>query len=99
MALIGSNPALLYYQRNDASNAMTDVYLSILTEGRHFETLKLNAESSDWAATKGDMKYSTIQSSFGDYITLAANGNSLVAVRTDGRQGVARIYAMVIGTQ
>jgi len=99
MALIGSSPALLYYQRNDASNATTDVYLSILTAGKHFETMKLNTESSDWAATKADMKYAPIQRVFGDYITLATDGNSLVAAWTDGRQGVPRIYARVIGTQ
>jgi hypothetical protein len=99
MARIGRSPALLYYQRNDATNAMTDVYLSILTEGIHFETLKLNTESSDWAATKGDMKYAPIQRVFGDYITLATDGSSLVAAWTDGRQGVPRIYARVIGTK
>ena len=99
MALIGSSPALFYYQRNDASNATTDVYLSILTAGKHFETMKLNTESSDWAATKADMKYAPIQRVFGDYITLATDGNSLVAAWTDGRQGVPRIYARVIGTQ
>jgi hypothetical protein len=99
MTLIGKSPALLYYQRNDASNAITDVYLSILTEGIHFETLKLNTESSDWAATKADMKYAPIQRVFGDYITLATDGNSLVAAWTDGRQGVPRIYARVIGTR
>jgi hypothetical protein len=99
MTLIGKSPALLYYQRNDVSNTMTDVYLSILTEGKHFETMKLNTESSDWATTKGDMKYAPIQRVFGDYITLATDGNSLVAAWTDGRQGVPRIYARVIGTK
>jgi hypothetical protein len=99
MALIGRSPALLYYERNDANNTMTDVYLSILTEGKHFETMKLNTESSDWATTKGDMKYAPIQRVFGDYITLATDGTSLVAAWTDGRQGVPRIYARVIGTK
>lgn len=99
MALIGRSPALLYYERNDASNTMTDVYLSILTEGKEFETMKLNTESSDWATTKGDMKYAPIQRVFGDYITLATDGTSLVAAWTDGRQGVPRIYARVIGTK
>ena len=99
MALIGGSPALLYYKRNDARNATTDVYLSILNEGKHFETLKLNTESSDWALTKGDMKYAPIQRVFGDYITLATDGNSLVAAWTDGRHEVPRIYARVIGTQ
>jgi hypothetical protein len=99
MTLIGKSPALLYYQRIDVSNAMTDVYLSILTEGKHFETMKLNTQSSDWATTKADMKYAPIQRVFGDYITLATDGNSLVAAWTDGRQGVPRIYSRVIETK
>jgi hypothetical protein len=99
MALIGRSPALLYYERNDASNTQTDVYLSILTEGKEFEIMKLNTESSDWATTKGDMKYAPIQRVFGDYITLATDGTSLVAAWTDGRQGVPRIYARVITTK
>ena len=99
MVPVGRSLALLFYERNDASNAMTDVYLSILTEQEHFETMKLNTESSDWAATKGDMKYAPIQRVFGDYITLATDGNSLVAAWTDGRQGVPRIYARVIETK
>ena len=99
MALIGGRPALLYYNRDDVKSATTDVNLSILTKGIHFETLKLNTESSDWAATKADMKYAPIQRVFGDYITLATDGSSLVAAWTDGRQGVPRIYARVIRTK
>jgi hypothetical protein len=99
MALIGGRPALLYYNRDDVKSATTDVNLSILSEGIHFETLKLNTESSDWAATKADMKYAPIQRVFGDYITLATDGSSLVAAWTDGRQGVPRIYARVIRTK
>ena len=99
MALLDGSPALLYYKRNDASNTTTDVYLSILSEGKHFETIKLNTESSDWAMTKGDVKYAPIQRVFGDYITLATDGKSLLAVWTDGRQGLPRIYARVIGTK
>ena len=98
MALIGKSPALLYYHRNDATTTTTDVYLSILSKASQFETLKLNTESSDWALTKGDMKHAPIQRVFGDYITLATDGNSLVAAWTDGRQGVPRIYARVIGS-
>lgn len=97
MALIGGRPALLYYQRNDVSDAITDVYLSILTERNHFESMKLNTESSDWAATKGDMKYAPIQRIFGDYISLASDGRSLAAAWTDGRQGMPRIYARIVG--
>ncbi len=41
---------------NDASSTITDVYLSILSEGGHFESFKLNTVSSDWATTKGDEK-------------------------------------------
>ncbi|MCI0486243.1 MAG: glycoside hydrolase [Blastocatellia bacterium] len=96
MAIIGRSPALLYYKRNDASSTITDVYLSILSEGEHFESLKLNTVSSDWATTKGDKKYAPIQRIFGDYITLASDGNILVAAWTDGREGAPRIYARVI---
>lgn len=97
MARVGGSPALLYYQRNDASNTMTDVYLSILVDGKRFESMKLNTASSDWAATKADMKYAPMQRVFGDYITLASDGRSLAAVWTDGRQGVPRIYARMVG--
>ena len=99
LAIVRKGPALLYYSRNDARVTTTDVYLSLVSKGRQSETLKLNTASSDWAATKGDMKYAPIQRIYGDYITLAGDGNSLVGAWTDGREGVPRIYARVIGTK
>ncbi|MEK6405688.1 MAG: sialidase family protein [Acidobacteriota bacterium] len=99
MAVVGKKPALLYYNRSDANSTLTDVYVSVLSEGKHFESFKLNTVSSDWATTKGDMKHAPIQRIFGDYITLAAHGNRLVATWTDGRSGLPRIYARVIDVQ
>ncbi|MEK6323909.1 MAG: sialidase family protein [Acidobacteriota bacterium] len=99
MAGVGKKPALFYYNRSDANSTVTDVYISILSEGKHFESVKLNTVSSDWATTKGDVKHAPIQRIFGDYITLAAHGNRLVATWTDGRSGLPRIYARVIEVQ
>ncbi|GEM_PF-2097401 len=99
VAAVGSKPAVLYYdRRNDPDGALTDVYLSILDEGAKFQDLKLNTVSTDWTKTPGDKQYAPIQRNFGDYISLATDGNSLVAAWTDGRQGMPRIYARVIGT-
>jgi hypothetical protein len=100
VAMVGSRPAILYYdRRNGPDSALTDVYLSILGKGTKFEDIKLNSVSTDWTKTPGDKQYAPIQRNFGDYITLASDGNSLAAAWTDGRQGVPRIYARVIGTQ
>ncbi len=96
MAVVRRSPAHLFYRRNGANSTITDVYVSILSEARRFESFKLNTVSSDWATTKGDEKYAPIQRIFGDYITLASNDNVLVATWTDGRHGSSRIYARVI---
>jgi hypothetical protein len=99
MAAAVGNPALLYYSRKDADRTITDVFLSVLSEAGRVERVQLNTASSDWATTKGDGKYAPIQRIYGDYITLASDGNALVAAWTDGRRGEPRIYARVIETR
>jgi hypothetical protein len=97
VAAIGSIPAVLYYdRRDDPDGALTDVYLSILDEGAKFQDLKLNAVSTDWTKTPGDKQYAPIQRNFGDYISLASDGDLLAAAWTDGRGGVPRIYMRTI---
>ncbi len=99
MAVAVGNPALLYYSRKSADSTITDVRLSVLSEGGPIESAELNTVSSDWATTKGDQKYAPIQRIYGDYITLASDGHTMVAAWTDGRYGMPRIYARVIETQ
>jgi len=99
MAVAGGNLAFLNYGRAGGDSTVTDVYLSLISEGERLEVTKLNTASSDWAATQGDEKYAPIQRIYGDYITLASDGKNLVAAWTDGRTGVPRIYARVIEFQ
>ena len=96
VAMIGSRPAILYYdRRSEPDSALTDVYLSILHQAK-FEDIKLNTVSTDWTKTPGDKQYAPIQRNFGDYITLASDGRLLAAAWTDGRNGVPRIYVRSI---
>ncbi len=94
---VGSKLAVLYYdQRNDSDRLLTDVYLTILDEGAEFQDLKLNTVSTDWTKTPGDKQYAPIQRNFGDYISLASDGDLLAAAWTDGRGGVPRTYVRTI---
>jgi len=96
-AAVGSKPAVLYYdRRDDPDGALTDVYLSIFDGGVEFQDLKLNTVSTDWTKTTGDKQYAPIQRNFGDYISLASDGDVLAAAWTDGRGGVPRIYVRTI---
>jgi hypothetical protein len=97
VTIAGSKPAVLYYdRRGDPDGALTDVYLSIVGEGTKFEDFKLNTVSADWTKTPGDKQYAPIQRNFGDYISLASDGDVLAAAWTDGRSGVPRICVRTI---
>ena len=97
VAAVGSKPAVLYYDRRDhLDGALTDVYISIFDEGAKSQDLKLNTVSTDWTKTPGDKQYAPIQRNFGDYISLASDGDLLAAAWTDGRSGVPRIYLRTI---
>ncbi|MCK4647146.1 MAG: hypothetical protein KAU46_12910, partial [Candidatus Aminicenantes bacterium] len=97
LSMAGSRPAILYYdRRNNPNNSLTDVYLSVLVERVSFQDLKINTISTDWTKACGDKKYAMIQRNFGDYITLACKGSTLVATWTDARSGATRIYARTI---
>ncbi len=97
IALLGRQPAILYYdRRHSPATAMTDVFLSLGIEGGSFADRKLNSVSTDWLKTPGDKEHAPIQRNFGDYISLAAHGRRAVAVWTDGRSGAPRIWSRVI---
>ena len=97
LAMAGSRPAVLYYdRRNNLNTSLTDVYLSVLVEKSHFRDLKVNTVSTDWTKAPGDRKYAMIQRNFGDYITLTPHDHLLVATWTDARSGASRIYARTI---
>ena len=97
LAMAGSRPAVLYYdRRNNLNTSLTDAYLSVLIEGLRFQDFKINTISTDWTKAPGDKKYAPIQRNFGDYITLASHDNLLVATWTDARSGATRIYARTI---
>jgi hypothetical protein len=100
IAMAGSKPAVLYYdRRNNPDESLTDVYLSLFKEGTKFEDIKLNTISTDWEKTLGDKEYAPVQRNFGDYITLTSNGKLMVAAWTDGRSGVPRVYVRTIEIQ
>lgn len=97
LAMAGSRPAILYYdRRNNPRAPLTDVYLSILIEGLRFQDFKINTICTDWTKAPGDRKYAPIQRNFGDYITLASHDHLLVATWTDARSGPSKIYARTI---
>lgn len=95
---IGKYPAILYYDRRACKSeecAITDIYLSVLNDEK-WSDFKINTESTDWQFVPGDEKYAPIQRNFGDYITLASDGDKLIAVWTDGRKGNTQIYSRII---
>jgi len=97
LAMAGSRPAILYYdRRNNPHTSLTDVYLSVLVEELYFRDAKINTVSTDWTKAPGDKKYAPIQRNFGDYITLASHDHLFVATWTDARSGASRIYARTI---
>lgn len=96
IAIIEGKPAALYYYRENPASTLTDVYVSIWEDKSNFQNIKLNSASSDWAKVPGDKEYAPVQRNFGDYITLASDNRTLVAVWTDGRDGRARIYSRVL---
>jgi len=96
LAVVGHTPAVLHYSRPDTDGTITDVTVTLLHEGRPAEDRRLSTEGSDWATTRGDMEYAPFQRIYGDYITLASDGRSLVAAWTDGRLGVPRIHSRVL---
>ena len=97
LAMSGSRPAVLYYdRRNNPHTSLTDVYLSVLVEELYFRDAKINTVNTDWTKAPGDRKYAPIQRNFGDYITLASHHHLLVATWTDARSGPSRIYARTI---
>lgn len=97
LAMDGSRPAVLYYdRRNNPHTSFTDVFLSVLVGELYFRDAKINTVSTDWTKAPGDRKYAPIQRNFGDYITLASHDHLLVATWTDARSGPSRIYARTI---
>lgn len=91
----GKHPAILYYDRRNCQTkdcSITDVYLSVLEEETWYD-FQINSKSSDWSLVPGDSEYAPFQRNFGDYITLASDGNKLIAVWTDGRNGNTHIYS------
>lgn len=92
----GTSDAIVNYFRPGATpTALTDVLLTI-RNADGLKHIKLNSVSSDWAKVPGDKEHAPVQRNFGDYISVAASGNRLAAVWTDGRDGVPRIYCRVV---
>ncbi len=75
---------------------MTDAFLSIGQGDGWSGDIRLTEESTDWSTVPGDRKHAPFQRNFGDYITLAAEGNAFVAAWTDGRTGRPRILTRTI---
>jgi hypothetical protein len=92
VAVLADKVGILYYdsRHSEASRALMDAYLSIGSAGS-FEDHRLTTVSTSWPDVPGDREHAPIQRNFGDYITLAANGNGGLAAWTDGRTGDPRI--------
>lgn len=97
IAVVGSRPAILYYDRRaNPGTALTDAWLSIRRPDGTFEDVRLSEVSTDWLETPGDPEHSPIQRNFGDYVTLASDGEVLVATWVDARDGAPRVYARTV---
>jgi len=87
LAIVGGSPAVLSY---GSDGTMTNCYL--LHRGRQ---TCLSTVGSDWTKTAPDADAAPIQRNFGDYISLASEGDKFVAAWTDGRSGLPRIRVRV----
>lgn len=87
--------AVMAYCR-PAETTVTNVCLSIPTKDQKRRVLMLNSKSTDWSRVPGDHDAAPVQRNFGDYISLASAGGYLVAVWTDGRSGVPRVFSRVV---
>jgi len=94
IAILSGQPAILYYDRrhDDAHDTSTDVYLSWRSPAGDWTDIRLTSVSTRWDLTPGDREHAMVQRNFGDYITLASDGDRFLASWTDGRDGVPRIY-------
>ncbi|MDH3457058.1 MAG: glycoside hydrolase [Gemmatimonadota bacterium] len=92
VSVLDEGIGILYYdsRHSEASRPRMDVYLSIGSGGR-FEDHRLTTVSTSWLDVPGDREHAPVQRNFGDYITLAADGQRGLAAWTDGRTGVPRI--------
>jgi hypothetical protein len=79
-----------------AETTMTDVCLSIPGKDGRRDLVMLNSMSTDWSNTPGDHDAAPVQRNFGDYVSLTTAAGYLVAVWTDGRNGVPRVFSRVI---
>jgi hypothetical protein len=96
IAVVGDMPAILYYNRRLAPRtSMTDVFLSVQERGGGFSDFRVTERSTDWDAVAGDRQAAPIQRNFGDYISLATDGDRLAAAWTDGRSGHPRIMSRI----
>ena len=87
----------LYYEViADQSHTNVDVLLTLTDSRGQRSRIKLSEASTDWLTVHGDNQYAPGQHNFGDYISLANDGNRYVAAWTDGREGRSRIHVRVI---
>jgi len=97
LAVTDLGPAVLYYdRRGDPQGANTDTYLSVTTANGAWEDVRLSERSTNWLEAPGDPEHAMIQRNLGDYITLANDGNTLLAAWADAREGPSRIYCRIV---
>ena len=95
MANTPRGPVVLAYCRA-TETTVTDVCLSVLNHEGQRRIIQLNSASTEWSKTPGDKAAAPIQRNFGDYISVAASGDYVVAAWTDARNGAPRIMSRVV---
>jgi hypothetical protein len=87
----GGLVAVYYDRRNAPASTLTDVYATVLATPRDQRDLRITSVATDWEQTPGDKEFAPIQRTFGDYITVCADGDGAFVVWTDGRTGSPQI--------